>query len=123
MTITDALTLRVGDYVTHHAHVSHRASGGPRVPVRRIPIRVTEVWVNATQTIVMVRLASIASTAWLDATGYGLPPAGHAWDRLTDEWIPSAELHPPQERPRREHAPHAPRASTPRHLLLHRPIP
>ena len=78
MTLEDALQLRVGDVVIHRA----------TMPEDR-PVRVRGVWVNAKRTIVMVRLPSIDRTAWLDATGYGLPArekVGCRWCEQHGEW-------------------------------------
>ena len=87
MTLDDALKLGVGDYVTHkHTAVTMR------------PIRITELWVNEKRTIVLVRLASVASSAWLDATGYENPPAGKKWCKTCSAWETKAlheEIHGP----------------------------
>lgn len=57
MTLDQALTLKAGDHVTH--------------PMAIRPMRVTETWINATKSIVLVRIASVTKDReWLDACGY-----------------------------------------------------
>lgn len=89
MTLNEALVLGKGDYVCHPAKLDYRkVSGDPVKP----PMRVTEVWINVKRTIVMIRIASVDATAWLDATGYELPPSGMEYDKLDREWISPAEM-------------------------------
>lgn len=76
MTLEEALALKKGDKVTT-----------PHSKVRHQPLRVTAVWVNDARTIVMIRIAAVDSSAWLHATGYELPPAGHEWDRSEFRWV------------------------------------
>ena len=80
MTLDEALTLRQGDYVVHKA-----------TAIAFKPIRVTDVWQNSKKTIVQVRLASVDPTAWLDATGYNLPPVGKMWDEVHCDWVTKAQ--------------------------------
>jgi hypothetical protein len=78
MTLQEALSIRPGDkLVTKYTGI----------PLR--PVRVTDVWVNARHSIVLVRLDP---AAWLDATGYDLPPKGMGWDDFHCEWVDSEEL-------------------------------
>jgi len=70
MLLTEALQLDKGDTVCHPAGLDYRRDG---TPVKK-PLRVTEAWWNEKRTIVLIRIASVAGGAWLDATGYELPP-------------------------------------------------
>jgi len=88
MELTEALGLRRGDFVTHRATM---------IPDQ--PVKVADVWINRTNTIVRIRLPAIDPHQWLDAMGYSLPPKGKRWCRqckggtwhTTKEW---KELHP-----------------------------
>lgn len=88
MTITEALNLAIGDSVCHAAKLDYTHKG---MPVKA-PMRITKIWVNAKRTIVLLRIASVDSTAWLDATGYELPPDGLTYDKWDREWVSPAEL-------------------------------
>lgn len=80
MTIEEALALREGDYVVTKLSA----------PAYR-PLRVTAKWANEKQTIVLVRINSIAGQDWLDATGYDLPPAGMKWSLFDRRWMTPEE--------------------------------
>lgn len=88
MLLNEALALQEGDTVCHSARLDYRPDGAPV----KTPMRVTKVWVNQKRTIVLLRIASVDSNAWLDALGYELPPDGMAYDRQEREWIAPAEL-------------------------------
>jgi hypothetical protein len=88
MTIDEALALREGDTICHPARLDYLRDGTPV----KMPMRVTKVWQNTKRTIVLVRIAAVAHEAWLDATGYDLPPEGKVYDKLDREWITPAEL-------------------------------
>ena len=63
MTLAQALTVRDGDYVTSK-YVNRPGQ----------PLRVTQVWVNARQTIVQFRIHALGGTGWVDSSAVELPP-------------------------------------------------
>lgn len=79
MTLEEALALQKGDYVVT-----------PRTRIPREPVRVTDVWVNDSRTIVMFRAARIDASAWIHATGFELPPKGQVWNKELLRWVPKA---------------------------------
>jgi len=86
MNLADARTIKKGDTLIH-----------PETAVRWRPISVTDVWMNKNETIVLVRLASVDKTAWLDATGYEFPKPHSVWCKSHSEWESrevNAERHP-----------------------------
>ena len=73
MTLDQALQLHKGDIVT-----------SPHTAIQREPVVVTEVWINPTRTIVMMRVHKVAKDRWIhapvnDAAAVNLlPDAPHA---------------------------------------------
>lgn len=75
MTLSDAKTLKQGEYVmSPHSDTPFR------------PLRITQVSMNEKGSVVMIRVNGLASVTamaggWADATAFTRVPSGFTWDR------------------------------------------